>query len=118
MPKQQAPYISRARFRVVDDDVVVTDCCTNCLRSSFPKTAKKKSVCSACRNARYCDRACQKSDWSQHRPVCNEFKQQAADVAMRLEVTRNITRARHLARTLDDQTFECWLSSHTINDVD
>ena len=37
-------------------------------------TGKQAKVCTGCRGVYYCDRACQKKDWSRHRQVCTQVK--------------------------------------------
>ena len=36
----------------------------------------KLSLCSQCRNAQYCCKACQKQDWKEHKLVCGALRQQ------------------------------------------
>lgn len=35
--------------------------------------AATKSLCEQCRQVRYCSRACQKQDWSHHKPICQRL---------------------------------------------
>jgi hypothetical protein len=37
-------------------------------------TTNELSKCSKCKTARYCDRACQKADWKQHKKQCIDKK--------------------------------------------
>ena len=43
--------------------------CWNCKKS----TCDKLSTCSNCSTAYYCNRECQKADWSKHSPICKEY---------------------------------------------
>jgi hypothetical protein len=36
-------------------------------------TADKLKKCSRCRFIYYCDESCQKKDWEEHRPLCEEY---------------------------------------------
>ena len=59
-------------------------CCNNPSCSSSVGFTERQSVsgkgciCSGCRTARYCDRACQRAHWKQHKPVCKGLAAAAA----------------------------------------
>lgn len=53
--------------------VMAADLCYNC-----GAREGKMKLCSRCRTAKYCNRACQHQDWFDHRVVCEGLKQRNA----------------------------------------
>jgi len=53
---------------------IVLQNCHSC--GKLPPAGKKLMICSQCRNVSYCNKECQKADWSNHKAYC---KRSAAD---------------------------------------
>ncbi|KAJ3515076.1 hypothetical protein NLJ89_g1990 [Agrocybe chaxingu] len=52
-------------------------CCNvACPARTSGKRSEKKSACQKCQSVFYCDRECQKKDWSQHKRECATFAQE------------------------------------------
>jgi hypothetical protein len=51
-------------------------------RTELGLVSGRSCVCGGCRVARYCGRACQRSAWKQHKPVCAALAATAADAAV------------------------------------
>ena len=59
-------FCGRECVKPMDQDPVI--------RALYKAFLQQRSfLCSRCRKTRYCSRACQKNDWSNHRPHCNDW---------------------------------------------
>ena len=61
-----------------DDDLQDVGGCANCHRQ--PEKGLEIKKCTRCRITRYCDKECQKKDWSFHRFECDEVAKRIATI--------------------------------------
>ena len=59
-----------------------TLCCNKCLRGSdsfLVDGGDKLQFCAGCKAVAYCDEACQRADWTEHKPMCAGLKRLRAE---------------------------------------
>lgn len=57
---------------------LASDICAWCGKSQ-EENEKKLGCCTVCKNVLYCSRACQKAAWPEHKPLCEQMKQDRKD---------------------------------------